>query len=69
MLGTIISIVTLYTTNIITICLILIKSGAEIVINRGAKKEMKNNNSGAAVVYVGKNYIYVSSLMIELQPW
>ena len=30
---------------------------------------MKNNNSGAAVVYVGKNYIYVSSLMIELQPW
>ena len=69
MLGATISIVTLYTTNIITICLILIKLCAEIVINRGVKKEMKNNNSGAAVVYVGKNYIYVSSLMIELQPW
>lgn len=69
MLGAIISIVTLYTTNIITMFLILIKLSVEIVINRGVKKEMKNNNSGAATVYVGKNYIYVSSLMIKLQPW
>lgn len=69
MLGATISIVTLYTKNKLSICLILIKLGVEIVINRGVKKKMKNNNSGAAAVYVGKNYIYVSRLKIELQPW
>ena len=41
-----------------------------MIVNRvGVKVEMKNNNSGTAVGYVGISYSYVSSLKIELQSW
>lgn len=65
-----VSIVTLYLDNEVSIFLILISFVIKMFVNKvGVKVEMKNNNSGTAVGYVGINYSYVSSLKIELQLW
>ena len=69
-LETIVSIVTLYLDNEVSIFLILVIFVIKMIVNRvGVKVEMKNNNSGTAVGYVGISYSYVSSLKIELQSW
>lgn len=50
--------------------LILVIFVIKMIVNRvGVNVEMKNNNSGTAVGYVGISYSYVFSLKIELQSW